>query len=106
MANFMDMMKQARQMQGKMTEMQEDMEKLEVSGVAGGDMVSVTLSGKGELKGIKIDPSLLKPEESEVLEDLLIAAHRDAKNKSEALMQEKMQEIAGDLPLPPGMKLF
>lgn len=98
-------MKKAGEMQAKMQEMQEEAANAEVEGTAGGGLVTVTLSGKGELKGVKIDPSLLKEDEGEILEDLLIAAHNDAKGKSEAVMQEKMQTLTAGLPLPPGMKL-
>lgn len=106
MKNIMGLMKQAQEMQAKMGEMQAELEQMEIEGSAGAGLVTVTLSGKGEMKGLKIDPSLIKPEEAEILEDLIVAAHGDAKVKSEAAMQEKMQSVTGDLPLPPGMKLF
>lgn len=105
MKDIMGLMKKAGEMQAKMQEMQEEAANAEVEGTAGGGLVTVTLSGKGELKGVKIDPSLLKEDEGEILEDLLIAAHNDAKGKSEAVMQEKMQTLTAGLPLPPGMKL-
>lgn len=104
--NIMKMMKQAQELQSKMQEAQEELAQMEVEGQSGGGMVSVRLSGKGEMRGLKIDPSLLNPDEGDMLEDLIIAAHSDAKVKSEAAMQEKMQSVTGDLPLPPGMKLF
>ena len=69
-------------------------------------MVAVTLSAKGDLKGVRIDPSLVKPEEKEIIEDLIVAAHADARRKAETLLQEKMKSLTGGLPLPPGMKLF
>ena len=106
MADFMGMMKQAAQLQSKMQEMQAELDSIEVEGTAGGGMVTVKLTAKGEMKGVKIDDSLLKPDEKEILEDLLVAAHADARRKAEALMQEKMKSLTGGLPLPPGMKLF
>ena len=106
MTDFMDLMKQATQLQSKIQELQAELDTIEVEGTAGGGMVSVRLTAKGELKGIRIDDSLLKPGEKEMLEDLLIAAHADARRKAEAVMQEKMQGLTGGLPLPPGLKLF
>ena len=106
MKNFAGMMKQAQELQGRMTEMQAEMERARIEGQSGGGLVAVTMNGKGDLAGIRIDPSLLKPEEAEILEDLIAAAHNDAKAKVERLMQEKMQSLTGGLPLPPGMKLF
>lgn len=99
------MMKQAQEMQAKMGDMQAQIEQLIVEGVSGGGMVTVTLNGKGNIKGIKIDPSLIAPDEVEILEDLIMAAHNDAKQKSEALVAIKTQEIMGDLKLPEGMNL-
>ena len=106
MADFMGMMKQAAQLQSKMQEMQAELDQIEVDGSAGGGLVTVKLSGKGEIKGVSIDASLLKPEEKEIVEDLLVAAHADAKRQTETLMQEKMKSLTGGLPLPPGLKLF
>src|SRR5256885_14828174 len=100
-----DMMKQAQAMQQRMQELQAELERTEIAGQAGGGLVGLTLSGKGELKAVAIDPSLLKPEEAEVLSDLLVAAHRDAKQKVEAQMAERMQQLTGGLSLPPGFKL-
>jgi len=105
MKDIMGMMKAASEMKGKMEAMQADLANLVVEGRAGGGLVTVSLSGKGDLKGVKIDPSLFKDDEVEVLEDLLIAAHADAKAKSEAEMQQRMSEVTAGLPLPPGMKL-
>ena len=105
MKDIMGLMKKAGGMQAKMQEMQEEAANAEVVGTAGGGLVTVTLSGKGEMRGLKVDPSLLKEEEAEIMEDLILAAHNDAKGKSEAAMQEKMQEMTAGLPLPPGMKL-
>ncbi len=106
MADFMGMMKQAAQLQTKMQELQAELDQMEIEGTAGGGMVTVTLTGKGDLKGVKLDDSLIKPGEKEILEDLLVAAHADAKRKSEAVLQDKMKALTGGLPLPPGMKLF
>ncbi len=106
MKDIMGMMKQLGQMQGRMQTLQEELAKAEIAGQSGGGMVAVTLDGKASLKRITIDPSLMKPEDTEILEDLIIAAVHDAKVKVEAAMQEKMQELTGGLPLPPGMKLF
>ena len=106
MADFMGMMKQAAQLQSKMQEMQAELDRIEVEGAAGGGMVTVTLTAKGELKGVKIDDSLMKAEEKEILEDLLVAAHADGRRKAEAVMQEKMKSLTGGMPLPPGLKLF
>ncbi len=100
------MMAQAKDLQAKMTKMQNELAGMEVQGEAGAGLVRVTLDGKGALKGLKLDESLLKPEEGEILEDLIIAAHSDAKTKLERATEEKMQSMAGDMPLPPGMKLF
>jgi DNA-binding YbaB/EbfC family protein len=99
-------MKQATELKSKMEAMQAELDRIEVEGTAGGGLVKVKLTAKGEVKGISIDASLLKPEEKEILEDLLVAAHADARRKAEAVMQEKMQGLTGGLPLPPGLKLF
>ncbi|WBT37555.1 MULTISPECIES: YbaB/EbfC family nucleoid-associated protein [Hyphomicrobium] len=106
MKDLMGMMKQVKDMQDRMQRLQEELGALEVAGSAGGGLVSVTLSGKGDMKRVRIDPSLLKPEEAEIVEDLIVAATSDAKSKVEAKLQEKMSEVTGGLPLPPGMKLF
>ena len=106
MADILGMMKQAAQLQTKMQELQAELDRIEVEGSAGGGMVTVRLSAKGELKGVRIDDSLVKPEEKEILEDLLVAAHADARRKAEDVMQDKMKSLTGGLPLPPGFKLF
>ncbi|WP_407048631.1 YbaB/EbfC family nucleoid-associated protein [Methyloraptor flagellatus] len=103
--DFMKMMKQAKDMQSRMAGLQDDLAKIEVSGAAGAGLVTVTITGKGEMKGVRIDPSLLKPEEGEILEDLIVAAHRDAHAKAEAAIAEKMAEVTGGLGLPSGFKL-
>ena len=105
MKDIMGMMKAASEMKGKMEAMQAELANLVVEGRAGGGLVTVALSGKGEMKGLTIDPSLFKEDDVEVLEDLIVAAHNDAKAKSEAEMQRKMAEVTAGLPLPPGMKL-
>ncbi len=105
MKNLGNMLKQAQQMQQRMQEMQAEMETREVQGSAGGGMVTVTLNGKSELKSVKIDPSLMKEDEREVLEDLIKAAHADAKQRVEREMAEQMQKLTAGMPLPPGMKL-
>jgi nucleoid-associated protein EbfC len=106
MADFLDLMKQAAELKSKMETMQAQLDQIEVEGTSGGGLVSVKLSGKGEMKGVKIDDSLIKPSEKEIVEDLIVAAHADARRKAEALLQEKMKDVTGGLPLPPGMKLF
>jgi DNA-binding YbaB/EbfC family protein len=106
MPDFMGLMKQAAQLQSKMESLQAELDSIEVEGAAGGGLVTIKLSAKGDMKGAKIDDSLLKPGEKEILEDLLVAAHADARRKAETVMQEKMQGLTGGLPLPPGMKLF
>jgi hypothetical protein len=105
MADFMGLMKQAAQLQSKMQALQAELDQIEVEGTAGGGMVVVKLSAKGDLKGIAVDDSLLKPSEKEILEDLMVAAHADARRKAEAVLQDKMKAVAGGLPLPPGMSL-
>jgi DNA-binding YbaB/EbfC family protein len=104
--NIMEMMKQASQLKEKLAEMQAQVEAVTETGVSGGGMVSVTLNGKGALKEVKIDPSLLKEGEGEILEDLIAAAHADAKTRIDETLQGKMQELTGGLPLPPGLNLF
>lgn len=104
MKDIMNMMKAATEMKGKMEAMQAELAELVVEGRSGGGMVTVSLSGKGDLKGVKIDPSLFKQDDVEVLEDLIVAAHADAKAKSEAEMQKRMSEMTSGLPIPPGMK--
>jgi DNA-binding YbaB/EbfC family protein len=106
MKNIMSMMKQAQELQAKMSEMQAELENLQVEGVSGAGLVKVTLTGKGIMARLLIDRSLLKPDDAEILEDLIIAAHNDAKQKSEQAIAEKMQALTGGLPLPPGLKLF
>jgi DNA-binding YbaB/EbfC family protein len=106
MADFLGLMKQATQLKAKMEEMQAELDQITVDGTSGGGLVTVTLTAKGEMKGVRIDGSLVKPEEKEIVEDLIVAAHADARRKGEALLAEKMQALTGGLPIPPGMKLF
>lgn len=106
MRDIMGMMKQVQEMQGRMQAMQEELAAMEIVGEAGAGLVKVTLSGKGEVKSVKIDPSLMKPDEAEIVEDLLVAAAGDARSKVEAAMAEKMQSVTGGLPIPPGLKLW
>lgn len=103
--NFSSMLKQAQELQGRMAAMQAELERIEVEGAAGGGLVRVVLSGKGDLKTVSIDPSLAKPEDVEIVEDLIVAAHADAKRRLEAALQEKMKAVTGGLPLPPGFGL-
>ncbi|MBV9537835.1 MAG: YbaB/EbfC family nucleoid-associated protein [Acidisphaera sp.] len=105
MKNIAGMMKQAAQMQKKMEEMQAALEATELEGVAGAGMVTVRLNGKGELKALRIDPKLADPAEMEMLQDLIVAAHADAKRKIEAAAAEEMQKVTGGLNLPGGLKL-
>jgi DNA-binding YbaB/EbfC family protein len=107
MKDLMKMMKQAQEIQGRMQKLQEDLVGLEVEGQSGAGLVKVRLNGKFDARRVSIDPSLLKPEEAEILEDLIVAAFQDAKGKAEAAGQAKMQQITGGLALPPGLdKLF
>ena len=105
MKNLAGLMKQASQMQQKMQEMQAALEQAEVEGQAGAGMVSIVLSGKGDLKRMRIDPKLADPAEMEMLQDLILAAHADARRKVDAMTAEQMQQATGGLQLPPGMKL-
>ena len=106
MADFLGMMKQAAELKSKMEAMQAELERLEVEGAAGGGFVTLKLSGKGEIKAAHVDELLLKPDQREIVEDLIVAAHADARRKLETLLQERMQALTGGLSLPPGLKLF
>jgi hypothetical protein len=105
MKNLGALMKQAQDMQEKMGEMQERLAGIEVDGSSGAGLVQVTLSGKSEMRGIKVDPSLMKPDEAEVLEDLIVAATNDARARLETRMQDEMSKVTGGLQLPPGFKM-
>ena len=106
MRDLMGIMKQAQAMQQKMQDVQAELDTVEVEGAAGGGMVRLTMTAKGQLKAVSIDPSLLTADEKEIVEDLIVAAANDARTKAERVMQERMQEMTKGLPLPPGLKLF
>jgi DNA-binding YbaB/EbfC family protein len=106
MRDLMGMMAKAKELQQKMQEAQSELDQVHVEGTSGGGLVTVRLTAKGQLLGVKLDPSLLNPDEAEILEDLIVAAHTEARNKAELAMQEKMQGLTAGLPIPPGMKLF
>lgn len=97
-------MKQASQMQSKMTEMQEKLAAITIEGVSGAGMVTVTLGGKGDMKSIKIDPKLVDPAEMEMLQDLIVAAYSDARRRLDETTQEEMQKVTGGINLPEGLK--
>ncbi|NVK33832.1 MAG: YbaB/EbfC family nucleoid-associated protein [Rhodobacteraceae bacterium] len=103
--DFLKMMKQAKQMQENLGGLQEAFSEIETEGTAGGGMVKITIAGKGEIRALKIDPSMFKEDDVEILEDLIIAAHNEARVKAEALMQQKTQELMSGMGLPEGMKL-
>jgi nucleoid-associated protein EbfC len=105
MKNLGNMLKEAQKLQSRMTEMQQKLAETEMTGAAGGGMVNITLNGKGEMKKVKIDRSLVDPNEVEILEDLIVAAGNDAKAKIDAHLQEEMGKLTGGLPMPPGFKL-
>jgi DNA-binding YbaB/EbfC family protein len=105
MKNLGQMLKQAQAMQSKMAEMQEKLAAMEMTGTSGGGMVTVSLNGKNQMRSVKIDPSLVDPKDTEMLEDLIVAAFNDAKTKLDAHMAEEMAKITGGLQLPPGVKL-
>ncbi len=106
MKDIMGLMKQAQGLQQKMTDAQAELETIEVDGSAGGGLVTVVSTAKGEVKSVAIDPSLMVPDEREILEDLLVAALNDGRGRAERVVQERMAEVTRGLPLPPGMKLF
>lgn len=106
MVDVMGMMGKIKELQGRMEKMQAELDTLEVVGASGGGLVSVTLTAKGAMKKVAVDPSLMKPGEKEIVEDLIVAAHADARAKADRLMQDKMKDVTGGLPIPPGMKLF
>jgi DNA-binding YbaB/EbfC family protein len=105
MKNLAGLMKQAQQMQSKMQEMQAKLETTEVTGEAGAGLVKVTLNGRNELRAISIDPKVIDPADAEMLQDLIVAAHKDAKGKIEAISAEELQKVTGGMQLPAGMKL-
>jgi DNA-binding YbaB/EbfC family protein len=105
MKDILGLMGKVKEMQARMQEMQEGLSALEVSGQSGGGLVKVTLNGKGDMRAVSIDPSLVKPEDAEMIEDLIVAAHNDAKAKVETMVAERTRELTAGLPIPPGMKL-
>lgn len=105
MKNLGDMMKQVQAMQERMADMQAKLDRTAVTGQSGGGLVKVTLNGKGVMTALAVDATLLKPDEKEIIEDLIIAAHNDAKAKVETMMADQMKSVTGGLQLPPGMKL-
>jgi DNA-binding YbaB/EbfC family protein len=105
MKDMFGLMKQAQAMQQKMADLQAELENVTVEGQAGAGMVRVTMTAKGAMRGVAIDASLMKEDDKEIVEDLIVTAHEDARRKGEALVAEKMQAITAGLPLPPGMKL-
>ncbi|MBB3976490.1 hypothetical protein GGQ64_001679 [Rhizobium azooxidifex] len=105
MRDIMGMMGKVKEMQAKMEQLQEEIAALTVDGTSGAGLVTVTLDGKGGMRGLKVDPSLFKEDDVEILEDLIVAAHKDAKDKAEALAAEKTKALTAGLPIPPGFKL-
>lgn len=105
MKDLMGLMKQAQAMQQKMADAQAKLDETEVTGESGAGLVTVTMTAKGDMKRVSIDPSLIDPQEPEILDDLLVAAHADARRKAEARQQEIIKDAAGGLELPPGMNL-
>ena len=105
MKNLGQLMKQAQEMQTKMAEMQQRLMDVEISGSAAAGMVTAVLNGMGEMRKVKIDPSLIIPDEAEVLEDLIVAAQNDARAKVDAFMQEETSKMMGGVELPPGFKM-
>ena len=106
MPDFFGLMKQATELKSKMEAMQAELDRIEVEGSSGGGLVVIKLSGKGDLRGVTVDDALLMPDQKEILEDLIVAAHAEAKRRLETMLAEKMQALTGGLPLPPGLKLF
>ena len=106
MKNFMDMMGKARELQTQMEEMQKELSAMEIEGTSGAGLVKVMVNGKGDMRSLSIDPSLINPDEVGIVEDLIVAAFQDAKTRAEKAMQEKMQQMAGGMQLPPGMNPF
>lgn len=105
MADFLGLMKQAQKLQERMQAMQAEIAGIEIEGTSGGGLVRVVLTGKGTMARVSIDPSLARPDDVQVLEDLVVAAHNDAKSRLEAALADRMKELTGGLPLPPGFNL-
>src|ERR1700683_587387 len=106
MADFLGLMKQATELKSKMEAMQAELDRIEVEGTAGGGLITLKLSGKGEVKAAHVDESLLKPDQREIIEDLLVAAHADARRKLEVLLQDRMQALTRGVAPPPGRQMF
>jgi len=106
MADFLGLMKQAAELKSKMEAMQAELDRIEVEGAAGGGLLTLKLSGKGEVRSALVDDSLLRPDQKDILQDLIVAAHADGRRKLESVLQERMQALTGGLQLPPGLKLF
>jgi len=106
MADFLGLMKQAAELKSKMEAMQAELDRIEVAGAAGGGLLTLKLSGKGEVRSAHVDDTLLRPDQKEILQDLIVAAHADGRRKLESVLQERMQALTGGLQLPPGLKLF
>jgi nucleoid-associated protein EbfC len=106
MADFLGLMKQAAELKSKMEAMQADLDRIEVEGAAGGGLLMLKLSGKGEVRSAHVDDTLLRPDQKDILQDLIVAAHADGRRKLESVLQERMQALTGGLQLPPGLKLF
>jgi len=106
MADFLGLMKQAAELKSKMEAMQAELDRIEVEGAAGGGLVTLKISGKGEVRTARVDDTLLKLDQKDILQDLIVAAHADARHKLETVLQERMQALNRGLPLPPGLKLF
>ena len=105
MKDVMGLMKQAQAMQARLGEIQAELDRVDVEGQAGAGLVRVTVSAKGQVRRIAIDPTLMKEDEREILEDLLVAACEDARKKAQGVAEEKMKAVTAGLPLPPGFKL-
>ena len=106
MADFLGLMKQAAELKSKMEAMQAELDRIEVEGAAGGGLLTLKLSGKGEVRSAHVDDTLLRSDQKDILQDLIVAAHADGRRKLESVLQERMQALTGGLQLPPGLKLF
>ena len=106
MPDFLGLMKQAAELKSKMETMQAELDRIEVEGTAGGGLLTLKLSGMGEVRAAHVDETLLRPDQKDIIQDLIIAAAADGQRKLQTLMQERMQALTGGLPLPPGLKLF
>lgn len=105
MQNIQDIMRMAQNVQQQLTDAQGKLDQIEVEGAAGGGMVKVRASAKGRIIGVSVDPSLLNPNDKEMLEDLIAAAFNDARAKADTVSNQEMQKMTAGMPLPPGFKL-